>query len=272
MSSTGEDTSSTMTEVTKSMSSFQFFQKLRMATIREELVRTEQEADMASVMRHLSARWKSLSDEERAEFDDMAARDKERFLQETAQRDEEYLALQEERRRQNATTTFDHRARSTTLAKTDAVISKSEAPKRKREISEADRQARDKVKQAKAEEQRRIDEQHDDIAKSKAAQAEARLKYLLGQSDVFSHFGLKASTPQEATPSKKEERDRDRKRDRKGVVYDELDDDELALMKEAGADSDDDSDSGKLKIGPQHVLTRQPSIITGGEMRYVQWN
>jgi len=35
-----------------------------------------------------------------------------------------------------------------------------------------------------------IKQAHDELKESRAQQAEARLKYLLSQSDIFSHFGL----------------------------------------------------------------------------------
>jgi SWI/SNF-related matrix-associated actin-dependent regulator of chromatin subfamily A member 5 len=249
------------------MSSYQFFQKLRMSAIKEEMVRNEQDTALGAVMTQLSARWKALSESERAEFDQMASKDRERFNKETALRDAEFLEIQEETRRRNATTNFDNRARNSTMALTDAAISKSEAPKRKRVVSEAEKEARARTKAAKAEDERRIDVQHQEITDSKSVQAEARLKYLLSQSDIFSHFGLKGSEKEEPTPSKKEERDRDRKKDRKGVVYDELDDDERAMLEEAGDDSDDEADKKSNVTKKGHVLLRQPSIISGGEMR-----
>ena len=256
------------TEVTKALSSFGHFQKLCTQSVREELQRAEQDHAMGAIMTALSARYKALSPSEKAVYDDLAAADKERYAKETAQRDAEFLAIQEERRRQNATTSFDSRARNTTVAMTDAVLSKTDAPKRKRVVTEDQKQAREKTKQAKAEEERRIDVQHQEITDSKSVQAEARLKYLLSQSDIFSHFGLKAAKKEEPTTSKKEERDRDRKKDRKGVVYDELDDDERALIEDAGDDSDEESEKKPATTTRKgHVLLRQPSIITGGEMR-----
>jgi hypothetical protein len=260
------------TEVTKAMSSYQFFQKLRMTDIKEEMVRNEKDTGLGAVMTQLSARWKSLTDTERDVYDQMALKDRERFNQETMKRDAEFLEMQEEKRRQNAATNFDNRARNSTMAMTDAAITKSEAPKRKRVVTEEEKRARERTKSAKADEERRVNVQHQVITDSKSEQAEARLKYLLSQSDIFSHFGLKGQKQEEDhAVSKKEERDRDRKKDRKGVVYDELDDDERALMEEAGDDSDDEGSalskgSGAGK-GKQHVLLRQPSIITGGEMR-----
>mmetsp|Transcript_11483 Transcript_11483/g.18741 ORF Transcript_11483/g.18741 Transcript_11483/m.18741 type:complete len:1481 (+) Transcript_11483:112-4554(+) len=272
MSTENTTSSSSTTEITKALSSFGHFQKLRTNAIKEELARNEQDHSMGAIMTALSARFKALTDDEKAEYDDLAAKDKDRFNHETALRDAEYLAIQEERRRQNATTSFDSRARNSTIAMTDAAISKAEAPKRKRVVTEAEKEARERTKQAKAEEERRINVQHDAISESKSAQAEARLKYLLSQSDIFSHFGLKGSQKTEEAPTpSKAERDRDRKKDRKGVVYDELDDDERALMEDAGGDSDSEEDKKSAgKKGKQQALLRQPAIITGGELRNYQ--
>ena len=51
---------------------------------------------------------------------------------------------------------------------------KSEAPKRKREVSEAEREERDSRRQAKVDEEKAISAQHQELKESKLAQAEAR--------------------------------------------------------------------------------------------------
>ena len=94
------------------------------------------------------------------------------------------------------------------------------------------------------------------------------MKFLLNQSDIFSHFGngkgsqatdsdVKASTSSSANqpPGSVSKRSRESKND-----LTELDADEKAMMGEG-----DESDN----IQPA-VVTRQPSIITGGKLREYQ--
>ena len=96
-----------------------------------------------------------------------------------------------------------------------------------------------------------------------------RLKYLLSQSDIFSHFGaVKADTtgnsmkPPTSTSAPKSVGSRG-KRATAAAAADELDDDERALADEE-ADEDDASD----KKGT--VLLKQPSCVSGGAMRAYQ--
>lgn len=79
-----------------------------------------------------------------------------------------------------------------------------------------------------------------------------RLKYLLSQSDVFAHFGSmqKYSSQRQAAKSK---------------GGDDLDEDEREMVEEIG-DGDDD---GTTELAQTTVLTKQPSIITGGQLRFV---
>ena len=105
------------------------------------------------------------------------------------------------------------------MAHSDASTRAADVPKRKREVSEEERvkvQARRDVsqtrrrprlrpppaadaqlnvvlrliEQAKEKVENTIKQAHDELKESRAQQAEARLKYLLSQSDIFSHFGL----------------------------------------------------------------------------------
>lgn len=60
------------------------------------------------------------------------------------------------------------------MQSSDASTTRSEAPRRKREISAAEREERDARRAAKADEERAVQAQHDEVRKSKVEQAEAR--------------------------------------------------------------------------------------------------
>lgn len=105
-------------------------------------------------------------------------------------RDEEALKRQEERRKANSLGETETRLRGSTvsslqnphlkfltfefqLANTDAITSK-ESIKRKREVSEKEREQKEARKQAKMADQEALNTQMAELAKEKAAHAEAR--------------------------------------------------------------------------------------------------
>lgn len=120
------------------------------------------------------------------------------------------------------------------------------------------------------------------------AQAEARLKYLLSQSDIFSHFGtVKADTTgtsatgastQVSTSSRGNSSanlsksgsagNLSRAGRRNRAASEELDEDEKAMAREEDGDEDGNGESDAPK---GTILKKQPSCITGGTMRYVCW-
>lgn len=92
-----------------------------------------------------------------------------------------------------------------------------------------------------------------------------RLKYLLGQSDIFSHFGVGGGKPSSsATAAASAAAAGPAKRGRRPAAQaDEMDDDEKAMAKAAGGEDEGDEDGA-----PQGtVLLRQPSSVSGGQMR-----
>jgi len=251
-------------EITKALTAYQHFQKMKMTAIKEELVQTGQDSSLGQVMQALSAKWKALSDSEREEYETLASKDKERYLKECQQRDEEYLRLQEERRKANTATETESRMRNSTMARSDASALKADAPKRKREVSEQERKATQQRKQAKLEEERAIEQQHSELRQSKADQAEARLKYLLSQSDIFSHFGLKGSTEESSSSRTGTGSSKVKSSD----IAEDLDDDEIAMLEE---ENESEEDGAPTPAKPAiTTLTRQPNCIVGGKMRPYQ--
>ena len=92
------------------------------------------------------------------------------------------------------------------------------------------------------------------------------MKYLLSQSDIFSHFGLGKGKPAASSisvsvgttkPCKRESR-----HCRSSGTFDKMDDNERVIAKAAG---DDDHEAEAEPTGT--LLLRQPSCVIGGEMR-----
>lgn len=93
------------------------------------------------------------------------------------------------------------------------------------------------------------------------------MKYLLSQSDIFSHFGKGAkssstlASESSASSSGKAEKSR---RGRKPGVSEELDEDEEYMARELGGDDDDEGGTEDAAT----ILLKQPSCITGGNLRW----
>ena len=96
-----------------------------------------------------------------------------------------------------------------------------------------------------------------------------RLKYLLNQSDIFSHFGNGKGGPMPEKSSDKKPDGEKGKRGRRAMRqsgFDEMDEDEQAIAREIGSDEDEAGSSATSSAAT--VLLAQPSCIAGGAMRY----
>ena len=215
----------------------------------------------------IKIQWKSLTQEERAPYDELARVDKDRYRAECAKRDEDVLRAQEERRKKNEVgDVLETSKRNSTQAASDAITSRSDVPRKQRFVSEEEREKKEERRQEKKQEEQGMKAQHDELKAARAAQAEARLKYLLSQSDIFSHFGVgkapgtanaprpSSSSTDAASPVGK--RNRESKQN-----LEEMDDDERALMAE-------EADEGPS--AHRSLIVKQPSIITGGQLRQYQ--
>jgi SWI/SNF-related matrix-associated actin-dependent regulator of chromatin subfamily A member 5 len=231
-------------------SAFHHFSREQSSAIKDQLLKDGKDASVGSLAQATSAKWKSLSEHERSHYEDMALEDKERYQEECARRDEEVLQAQEERRKANAVgAVTENRMRNSTMANTDASTVKVES-KRKRAVSDKEREQAEAKRQAKKAEQDLIKQQFDSLDQDKAHQAEARLKYLLSQSDVFAHFG-----------SMKQYSDK-----QKANSGEDMDEDEREMVEEIG----EGDEEGTTNMRQATVLTKQPSIITGGQLRAYQ--
>jgi len=233
---------------------------------------------MGAIVQIVSANWRSLAGSERDPYDHLAKVDRERYNEECRRRDEAVLAEQEERRRNNQMTSTDTRMRNTTLSNTEALTVKDamQASKKPRELTKAQKAEKEERSAAKRVITEAENKQRDVMAASKSAQAEARLKFLLSQSDLFSHFGLnnkdkgsKADAEGEAAHGGSHTlasslaspvKGRRRAANESNPNLQELDADEAAMLEaEAGS-----------AVPKATTLLKQPTIISGGQMRDYQ--
>ena len=157
---------------------------------------------------------------------------------------------------------------------------KGEATKKKKRSREEMAEEREALKEERAQKKKTenaaIKTQKAESSKDAAAQAEARLKYLLSQSTLFSHFGkgmeenllkqkASASSSSSSSSGRKDRRSANLDEEDQELLMDELSDeeDEEGKTKEAG-----NSPSRATKA--HTVLKAQPSIITGGKLRDYQ--
>ena len=98
-------------------------------------------------------------------------------------------------------TETDTRMRGSTLKSTEVLAAKESVPKRERKLSDKHIKERDERRAAKAATEKAISDQHQDLSKRKTQQAEARLQFLLKQSDLFAHFSGKGPIMSGATTS-----------------------------------------------------------------------
>jgi len=236
---------------------------------------------MGAIVQVVSANWRSLAASERNPYDQLAKVDRDRYNEECRRRDDDVLAQQEERRRNNQMTSTDTRMRNTTLSNTEALTVKDaiQASKKPRELTIAQKEGKAERLVAKRVISDAENKQRDTMAANKSAQAEARLKFLLSQSDLFSHFGLKGKSSDSKTHAEAEResntsaqvqssplaspvKGRRRVANESNPNLQEMDADEAAML-EAEADGDS-------AVPKATTLLKQPTIISGGLMRDYQ--
>lgn len=193
--------------VARAKTAFQFFQADKLADIKKELG-----GSMGAAMTELSARWKALSDADKAPYNEQEAQDRERFRKESAIADAEAAAEQEARRNnliaKDGEETSERGARQRVIA--DREEKEERRRKRKAQLeAEMDPEVlaeRQRVKAAKkaaaAERQRKREEEeallkarHKKLGKAEAQRASQRLDYLLKQSSIFSKLKMGGSMP-----------------------------------------------------------------------------
>ena len=195
-------------------------------------------------MQEISARWKALAD--KTPYEAQAAADKRRYDEASAARDAQVLAEQEAKRKAR-----EGGGRGTKRAA--APVSEAPKPKKERkprvlsEKQQAERSAKQSERSAR---ESRMDAEREALDGRLADAAQARLKFLLSQSDIFGHFGAGATA---AAASKKKETQEVKSPVKRRART--LEEDDLETKEEAEATT---------------RLSRQPSNIKGGQMRPYQ--
>ena len=171
------------------MNAYMFFQKANLSAIRAELQEGGKEPDFAGTQQECAARWKALTASDRRPYEQEAADDRERFDLEREQRDREAEQEIAARRAAAEAPVEGPRQRK---QRVEQVVRKPRVQKelteeqlerkREREAMWAARRQEREAEEAVLEEQKRR------LAAQKAAAAQKRLKFLMGQSDVFKHF------------------------------------------------------------------------------------
>ncbi|CAM9745440.1 unnamed protein product [Chrysoparadoxa australica] len=246
-------------------SAFGYYQKETNAAVRAELAK-EGVSDIGSVQKAISARWQSLSPEIAARYHEMAAADRSRYDEECAARDREVEEAQERKRAERDAEVTGPRVR------TQLVPEKEKKARMKKELSaeqlarqHAKKEERDKEKAAKNATEAVIEGQRNDIKTAIAKQAEARLQYLLKQSDVFSHFGVGKENAERKAMKAREAAAKTAKAGGGGKhrhVEGAGDGDEEGGGEGEEAEEEDENQPT--------FLTKQPSIITNGQLRHYQ--
>ncbi|KAG7386000.1 hypothetical protein PHYPSEUDO_000855 [Phytophthora pseudosyringae] len=262
----------------KAKTAYQFFQKRVMDDVKRALAakaaELNEQMELGSISKEISARWAQLSAGDREEFEELAARDKKRYdddcrardaevEQERARRREElYGAVEGKRERKKAPIVLEEtRPKRQPRELTEKQL---EAKKLRQEIRQQEIDERDELK---AEEMR----QKEALAQKKSDIASARLKYLLSQSDIFAHFsgqvkknnkkgkkGTALDADADAETGDESAEDTDAKKGKGGK----------AKGKKRAANDDEDEMDSSHHVGVR--LTTQPSVIKFGIMRAYQ--
>jgi SWI/SNF-related matrix-associated actin-dependent regulator of chromatin subfamily A member 5 len=251
----------------KAKTAFLYYQSQFLALIRNEL-----NCGMGEAMTTLSQRWRDLSQEERAPFLEMEQQDRDRFEHESAEADQEAIAVVEARR-QNLTMQDGEQSSSRgARARIDQERAEKETRREKRrlanlaamdpeEVAERERQAQLKKQETedrrkiKRDEERALAKQHHKLDKEEAHKASKRLEYLLKQSSIFaklsggSHETLdQASAPSPSTKPKQRE---------PGVHH---------IHASESAEEEEEEEEVENHI----FLSKQPSIIKFGQLKPYQ--
>ena len=259
----------------RARTAFLFYQTDHLGSIKRSLPPT---STMGEAMRLLSARWKSLSSEEKAPYLEREREDRERYDQECVEADEAAIIARSERQAKHATedTVLEEgssgREARKSMDEARAAREQREEERKRRIIESEDpeeREERLRLKRLKkkeaAERQKKRDAEesavknrHETLDKKMAERSKDRLQYLLGQSEIFARLtdgGKGGGT----TMSSKSDSDtkQEKKKDHRAV----------ATAAPVGEEEEDDD----IDNGPSHVfLTKQPNCIKFGSLKPYQ--
>jgi hypothetical protein len=179
-------------------------------------------------IKKLSARWKTISSEDRQPYADMEAADRARFLAETEAADAEKLAEQEARRlnleiqegeaassrgarQEQQALREDKEARRRELKERREAEMDDEELEERRAAKAAKKKEIDERQRKRAEEEAMVQARHTKLTKEEAKKAANRLDYLFKQSSIFAKLKMgngKATDDVEPTPTSPDRRQR----------------------------------------------------------------
>jgi len=238
-------------------------------------------------MTALSAQWKSLTAAQKRPYLEREQADRERYNRECAEADAAAYKAQQERLAMNSMPDEGEDIRASSRGargRVDAERAEREAyeRQRKKELRDAltpeEREERRAAKAAKKaevmERQRKRDEEeaavearHNKLDKEATKKTEERLKYLLGQSEIFARLkagkkrleGDAEEEKKEGEYKSKHSPSRKKKRGRKAAVADDPEGE--------GVDEDDEEEGSE----EEHIfLTKQPDCIKFGQLKPYQ--
>lgn len=243
---------------------------------------------MGDAMQALSAQWKGLSDADKQPYLEREEEDRERYNRECAEADAEAYKAQQERFAKNAMPNEGEDMRASSRGargRVDAERAEREAAERQRKqelldsLTPEEREARQAAKAAKKAEtlerqrkrdaeERAVEARHKKLDKEASKKTEDRLKYLLGQSEIFARLkagkkrleGTEEEEKKEGEYKSKHSPSRKKKGGRKTPTEPDAPEGE-------GVEDDDDGEGGQ----ESHVfLTKQPSCIKFGTLKPYQ--
>jgi SWI/SNF-related matrix-associated actin-dependent regulator of chromatin subfamily A member 5 len=132
-------------KVTPAQTAYQIFQRKRSKQIKQTLIDNGEPHDLSSFSKAVSRTWKALSEEERQDFDDEAAKDHFRFMSESHRRDVAVALRKEQLRKERNEIIFTEgeghstrRARRKELKKAAKAGKKSKKKKKMKQIEDSD--------------------------------------------------------------------------------------------------------------------------------------
>jgi SWI/SNF-related matrix-associated actin-dependent regulator of chromatin subfamily A member 5 len=232
---------------------------------------------MGEAMQLLSSQWKSLSESSRAPYDEKERLDRIRYDKECIEADDAAEKAREERMAkysiEYAVTGDVTGGREARKGMDEARAQREKKEEQKRARLEAamdpeEKEERERIKRMKrqeAEERQKkreaeenaVAKRHDKLEKRMAEKAQDRLKYLLGQSEIFARL-KDGGKSKEANKEENKEEYKSKHHDRKKAAR--------APSGEGEEDEEEEADDG-----PRHVfLTKQPSCIKFGTLKPYQ--
>jgi len=238
------------TEPSSARSAFQIFRQLRS----KELKARNAQMGVGELSSAVAEEWKSLSPSDRERYEAFASEERIQVDEINRKKDEEYSKAQALKRSSFEVGMLEGRVRTSTAQSSEASSEKDKVRggrPLKREPSDAVIQRREERRQQKEEQER----QFQDIRLAKAEQAEARLKFLLSQSDIFAHFGIGKELAEQQELEKERKKAKEEEQTEETPMKRRMSEEEedARMLEESEERKEDDDD----------FLLSQPKSVTG---------